>query len=1073
MLKRLTYIFLISCLISSYAVGNNLKFKSFNTDDGLSGSTVTCFYKANNNLMWIGTDKSIDLFTGQEFIPLKNFIVDSISTLQVSVTSIAEHQKNTIWVGTWGDGLLSVNIETGEYNHYWMNDNLSNTTISDNYINCLTVFEEQLWIGSNYCLSQKIGDTFTHYSFEEVLSKGIPDIRAIIPKYKHLLSIFTNAGEIIELNTQTGTYQKVAEIRAPIKNITCVVKDKNNQYWIGSEYSGLMILDENYQHINSAGELTKELSNSHLSDIIAHPEYGIFISSDGGGLYIVNPDDYSFQHLQHSYSNMYSLRSNQLESLFLDKDGLLWVGYFKAGFSQSMYESDGIEHIYKTTTNGGILPNKNVNCFTEDKAKNVWVGTENGLAIFDSLLSTTNHSSFYKKVLNQLKKLPVTALSSSIDKKTIYAGTYNNGLFIIDPEQKQITNFNTINSKLESNFIRNIKQLNDSILYVATVDGGFYKYHHNKFEKIKVYYANEYEIQDFFHIELINQEKLWLSSAGKGAFRISTPSGSGEMFNSIITTICYSTSITSDSSTYIASNKGLFEFNNNTNTFDPIHTSNDAIDYYGIIETDPTHLWISSSSGLYRYNRTNEKMERIVSPNIQNKEFHPGAYYKRSNGQLLFGGTNGFNVISPENYSPGSSSPDVFISELKIYNTPIKPGQLYDEKEILTQQINYTEKISLSHNIDLFSIKVNTIDYRNNNTNIAYTISKNGIESEVFYTVDEIAFLNMQPGKYKLRIYPINNLSFDINQDAAKEITIIKNAPWWHSIWIYFGLLVFIVITILSLHFLRIRELSRTKRMLQKKVTERTAAILSQKERLQHQKNELQGILAQNKKLESFKESIISMIVHDLKNPLNGIIGLSSLNEVKYLEHINSASRQMLCLVENILDVRRYETHSLKLFYQQCDIRQLANEAIDEVRFLLKDNQIEIINLTQHLQLSVDKDIIRRVYINLLTNAIKYSKVSGKITLRSKLSDEAKENTLLLSVQDEGIGIQKEHRESIFDLYLQVKTQKSGMANSNGLGLNFCKIAVNEHGGKIWVESEVGKGATFFFEIPLQQQSSK
>ncbi len=1020
-------------------------------------------------MLWIGSDKGVDLFTGHCFIPLRSFINDSASYTQVPSTAITEHENNSIWVGTWGDGLYSVNIESGDYKHYRAENELNNNTISDNYINCLKVYDDQLWIGSNYCLSQKSGNQFIHYNFEEVLTKGTPDIRAIIPRYQHLLSIFTSSGEIIELNTQTGTYHKVGEIKAPLNNITCVEKDQENRYWIGTEYNGLILLGENYNRITPAAPLAEQLSKAHISAITAHSDYGIFIGSDGGGLFIINPADYSFKRIENSFTDTHSLTSNQLESLFIDSNGILWLGYFRAGFSQSMYETDGIEHVYKLNANGGLLPNKNVNCFTEDSKRNIWVGTESGLAVYDKDYRPARQTSFEKKVIKKLENLPVTSLSSSVNQKKIYAGTYNNGLFIIDLKENKITNRHADNSNLESSFIRDVKELNDSLLYVATVDGGFYKYYNDRFEKVKVYFDDKYEIQDFFHIELINKEYLWLSSAGKGVLRIHAPGGKGEVFESVLSTICYCTHTNADQSTYIATNKGIFKYDKPSNTFKPVHTGPEPVDYYGIIEDDLSNIWISSSSGLHRFNHNTLQLKTVSSPNLQGKEFIPGAFYKRNNGQLLFGGTNGFNIVSPERFSSKPNPVNLFISELKLYNTPIKPGQLYDDQQIINKHINYTEAINISHDIDLFSIRVNAIDYFDQSTNIAYTISNNRKQGDVFYSEGEITFFNMQPGKYTLRIYPVSTSDGQIKQSAFKEITIVKKAPWWHSYWLFAALFISIIGIILTLHLLRIRELRKTKRTLQKKITERTAALLSQKERLQYQKNSLQEMLAQNKKLESFKESIINMIVHDLKNPLNGIIGLSSLNEAEYLEHINSASRQMLCLVENILDVRRSETHSLQLFYQHCDIRQLVNEAIDEVHFLLKDNQIEILNQIDTIELSLDKDIIRRVFINLLTNAIKYSKVNGKITLRGTLSDQQKEKMLLLSVQDEGHGIPEKYRESIFDLYQQIMTKKSGKASSNGLGLSFCKIAVNEHAGKIWVESEIGKGATFFIQIPLQK----
>ncbi|WP_185969080.1 ATP-binding protein [Carboxylicivirga sp. M1479] len=1069
----LRYILLLklALLTSIQLFATDIKFKSYQLEDGLSNSTIKCFYKTENGLMWIGTEQGIDLFNGQGFIPLHQFITDSTHTLQApvtSITTISELQNNQLWAGTWGDGLFNVNIETGEYRHFWALPELSNSTISDNYINCLTTFENNLYIGSNYCLSVfNSKNQFIHYDFAEILRKGIPDIRAIVPKDEHLLSIFTNSGEIIEFNTHTSTYKRVGEIEGSTNNITKVIRDHQNKYWIGTEYNGLILLNEDYELLQLPKQLASELNQSHISDIICHPKYGTFISSDGGGLYIIDNNNYSVQRLTQTNSKN-TLTSNQLESLFLDDDGILWVGYFKAGFSKANYEGDGIRHIYQSDNERQLLPNKNVNGFVKDSNGLLWVATENGISILNQDFKAANRSGIYAEAIKVLEGLPVTSLTANIHSNIIYAGTYNNGLFCINLKNNKIYNYNKYNSKLTSNFIRDVKAANDTLTYVATVDGGLYKFEDQQFTKIKVYHQNQYELLDFFHIEIIDTNHLWLSSAGKGVIKINTSTGSGEMYQSVGSHISYSTCVTVDSAIYIATNKGVYQLNKTLNDFELIKTMPTDINYYGIIEVDSA-LWLSTSSGLLKYNRISATVENINSINVQGKEFHPGAFYKLNNTQLLFGGTNGFNIINTKKYQSKPKDSFVFISEFKIYNKLVKPLQQYADNLFLPQQINYTKEITIPHHVDLFSIHANVINYKSHGNNgIVYTISDDAKSGKTYTSNGDISFLNIKPGNYKLSIYPINSTNNKPIVDAAKHIMIKKRLPWWQSYWVYIAFFILITITILFIHRMRVKELSKTKLALQKKVTERTATLLSQKERLQQQKLELQQSIEHNKQLESFKESMINMIVHDLKNPLNGIIGLSSLNESEYLEHINSASRQMLCLVENILDVRRYETHSLKLFYQNCDIRQLANEAIDEVRFLLKDSQIEILNLITPMQLSVDKDIMRRVYINLLTNAIKYSSVNGQISLRSILKEQPNEKSLLLSVSDEGRGIPQEYQESIFDLYQQVDTKKSGQANSNGLGLSFCKIAIDEHNGKIWVESDRGKGATFFFEIPYK-----
>ncbi len=1066
MRHHILIILILLLFTSMQALGVDKKFRNFNLDDGLSSSTVSCFYKAKNKLVWIGTGKGVDLFTGQEFIPLQHFINDSVGAFNASITSITELENNILWIGTWGEGLLSVNIETGDFKHYQRDKELNPYSISDNYINNIEVYDNQLWIASNFGLSQTSGNgQFNHYTFQEVLSRHSADIRAVIPRYEHLLSVFTDAGEILELNSQTGAYKKVAEINQPIKNITKIIRDKHGRYWIGTAYLGLLLLDENYNVIPLPGHLQKELEHSRISDILVHNEYGIFVSSDGGGLFIIDVNTFDWQVIKEN-ANVNSLSNNQLESLYFDSDGILWIGYYKDGFSKSIYKGDGIRHIQKSAV-GSVLPNKSVNCFTEDYQQNLWVGTERGISILDTSFKEIKAKNVQLKAISRLNNLPITSLSANNNSTIVYAGTYNDGLFCIDLKKNRISHFNKTNSSLKSNFIRNVSSYNDSIKFVATVDGGLYKFNGTEFENVKVFYQHNYEILDFLDIKLIDSQNIWIASAGKGIFRINTAIGSGEAFSSVESTICYNTCLTKDSTLFLATNKGVYKYNTELDDFKLLNGSSLNIDFYGILEESDNYLWLSSSDGLFRYDRITEVLQKISSINIQGKQFLPGAVYKMQNNCYLFGGTNGFNAITPQNFKLDSDSTSLFFSEFKIYNKTIKPGNTYNNDTKLLHQINYTPELTIPYNIDLFSITVKSINYLSGDDNqIAYTIKDGNKLSNLFYTDGEIAFLNMKPGKYQLNIYPISSINKHIISESAKVISIQKQSPWWHSPWIYVALFVLIFSTILILYRIRVREYRKTKRLLQKKVTERTATLLSQKERLQKQKNDLQIILAKNKKLESFKESIINMIIHDLKNPLNSIIGLSSLNEAEGLEHINSASRQMLCLVENILDVRRYETHSLQLFYQQCDIRLLVNEAIEEVRFLLKNNQIEIINLTNSMVVELDKDIMRRVYINLLTNAIKYSQVNGKITLRGQLHQESPEKTLLLSVQDEGPGISKKYQESIFDLYQQIDTKKSGQAYSNGLGLSFCKMAVNEHRGKIWVDSEIGRGATFFMEIP-------
>lgn len=1069
MYTRLFFILFFLLLIQLPTSASDLIFKSYKLDQGLSGSTITSIYKSKNNLVWIGSDRGIDMFTGDEFISLSEFISDSIHQTEYAISCINELNDNEIWAGTWGNGLFSVDTKTGEYKHYQLQDSISEQSISNNFINCLHNQDKQLWIGSNYCLSQTNGDgNFMHYNFKEVLTKGFPDIRAIVSKYDHLLMIITNFGEIIELNTQTGNYAKVGEVNENIDRVTSAIKDKQKRLWIGTENHGVILLDDNYNTILLPSELRNELQNAHVSDVASNADGDVFVSLDGGGLYIVDGNNFSFTNIRYSAFETNSILNDQIECLLFDDNGILWVGNFKAGFSKTSFSSDGIRHYNRTVDKGGILPSKNVNCFAEDSNNNVWVGTETGLAITNSSLEAIDASRIEKKAIAQLKGLPVTSICCSTDGKVVYVGTYKNGLFVIDTNENKIHNYTDANSELGSNFVKYIKYMNDSLVYLATINSGVYKFNNSKFEKIKVFSENNYELKDFFHVTATDSINLWVSSAGKGCIKINSNTGSGTIYKGLESSNCFSTTITSDSSVYVSTNVGLFLYSKELESFELLSDEKRNLNYYGVIEVNPNDLWISTSDGLLRYNAQTDELHNIISINLQNTEYNPGSFLKLSDGRLLFGGTNGVNIIEPEKLLLANNEPSVFIRKFSVYNKQLKPRLSFNDV-IISEHANFISQYVIPFDVAFFSIHVNSLNYIDYQHNpLMYTIDNGNTTSDFMETKGEISFVNLKPGDYALSIYPINSITGKPILSAKRSIQIHKQLAWWQSVWAYIVLGVIIILIILIFHLLRVKEYKRTKRVLQEKVTEKTAILLSQKEKVQLQKEELQDILKKNSKLEMFKENIINMIVHDLKNPINGIIGLSSLNEAEYLEAINSASRQMLYLVENILDVRQYETHSLKLFYQQCNIRQLANEAISEVRFLLKDSQLEIHNLMTSTQVSVDKDIIRRVFINLLTNAIKYSKPDGKITLTSSIQEGDSGKTLLLSVEDEGSGIPEEYIHSIFDIYQQISIRKSGRANSSGLGLSFCKIAVSEHKGTIGVESELGKGTTFNIELPLE-----
>lgn len=215
-------------------------------------------------------------------------------------------------------------------------------------------------------------------------------------------------------------------------------------------------------------------------------------------------------------------------------------------------------------------------------------------------------------------------------------------------------------------------------------------------------------------------------------------------------------------------------------------------------------------------------------------------------------------------------------------------------------------------------------------------------------------------------------------------------------------------------------------------------------------KREIQSINA-------FKEAMTGMIAHDLKNPLSII-----LNN-KDVEKNQHTAKQMLQLINNMLDVQKFEAARMPLNLKQISIKTLVESASSQVELLTKQAQVEIKIDLPDIQIEVDQEIMERVFVNLLTNAIKYSPVNNEV-----LVSGAVENSMLqVSVTDHGRGIAKADQDWVFESFRQLDPKMSGGVGSTGLGLTFCKLAMEAHGSQLKLDSEIGEGTTFSFALEV------
>ncbi|SEI38541.1 hypothetical protein SAMN05216327_101112 [Dyadobacter sp. SG02] len=227
------------------------------------------------------------------------------------------------------------------------------------------------------------------------------------------------------------------------------------------------------------------------------------------------------------------------------------------------------------------------------------------------------------------------------------------------------------------------------------------------------------------------------------------------------------------------------------------------------------------------------------------------------------------------------------------------------------------------------------------------------------------------------------------------------------------------------------------------------------------------------------KGEFLAHVTHEIRTPLNAIIGFSQLMDSDRLEGqmkesveaIQTSSRILLTLVNDLLDFSKLERGKLTLQYQAFNPVELINEVVALMSVLAGEKDIEIIskiNIGQSVCLLGDEFRIKQVVINLLSNAVKFTPAHGKVLVEANLeSAEGQKKYLKIRVKDSGIGIAQEHLKEIFEDFSQIDGPSVGKQGT-GLGLAICKRIVELHGGKISVDSVLGKGSEFRLAIPMR-----
>lgn len=1082
---------LLLASLSGFSQPGQLRFTQVNVNDGLSHNQVNCILKDSRNFLWFGTLSGLSRYDGYGFKVFRHDMKDSASLSDNYITGIFELPGDKLWIITRnGEDIYDAATETFDRNTaaYLQKLSLPNGVVD-------AVVKDKA--GNYWFLYDQAGlyryrpnaSPPVHIQYRSGDAAGLSnnDVAAIAADNADNIWILQGDGMLEKLDAKTGKVTYRNDTLRKMNNASSqpyrIFIDRDNDLWmyISGDAAGVYY----FNPANGAFlHLTKDagphrLNNDIVYAITQDSKGTIWVGTDHGGINLISKKDFSVRYLMHNPEDPKSLAQNSVYALYRDGAGIIWVGTYKKGVCYYNEIFNRFPLYSHEPDNTHSLPYEDVNRFVEDEKGNLWIGTNGGgLIYFDRQNNAFRQYVHDPGNPNSLCNNVIVGLCMDRDHK-LWIGTYYGGLDCYDG--KTFTHYRhdpRDSASLSNDKVWDVFEDKGGNIWAGTLGGGLNRFDRKRKKFIR-YPGTDPGLAALSYVLVITPDqsgRLWLGTAGgievldpqTGRFTryahdpVNPHSLSNDNINAILQD--------SRGWVWIGTREGLNCFDPDTKRFRTFTTKDGLPDntILTILEDREHRLWMSTPNGLSCLtihtagNGTGDSFlfrNYDESDGLQGREFNEKSAYETREGELLFGGANGFNMFNPARITISKQVAPVVFTDLQIFNQSVKIGEKIRKSVILPEAIGEMRSITLPYGANDFSIGFAALGYMHSRKN-KYAFKLDGFNENWIITdgaLHKATYTNLDPGKYIFRVKASNNDGVWGRKETLLEINILP--PFWKTAWAY---LLYTLLILGALYLARSILLYRARMNF----------------RMEQQQHEAQ----RRHQLDMMKIRFFTNISHEFRTPLTLILtpierllkqpdGTDHRNQ---LQLIQRNAKRLLHLVNQLLDFRKMEVQEIKLNPSRGDIIKFISEIAGSFTDIADKKNIHFTLETsiESLEASFDSDKLERILFNLLSNAFKFTPEAGAISVHLDLhyTGTPEDNgaaSLQISVEDNGIGIPPEKQERIFERFFQHDMPGTVVNPGSGIGLAITREFVRLHHGTVRVDSEPGKGSCFTVLLPV------